>query len=167
MISVDTSVMRNLVSAASTANDAINDAVEILSRISSHNDWQCKEKDAINDYTNTNKTKIRNLQENSNSFLNAISSAANEFEEAEKSILNMFSSVESILSGVLSFAGNVFGAGESSGGFASTFSNTLKDVMGKVMAPLKDGNIFDSFIHTNTFNPIHMCNFAYLNHFHF
>ena len=71
MISIDTSIMRNLVIASTNANNAITDAMEVLNRISTHNDWACKEKDAINEYTNTNKNRIRQLQENSSSFLNA------------------------------------------------------------------------------------------------
>ena len=99
--------MRNLVAAATTANDAITDAMELLNRISNHNDWACKEKDAINEYSVKNKTRARQLQENASAFLHAVTAATNEFEATENSISDMFSSVESILSDILSVVGNI------------------------------------------------------------
>lgn len=104
MISMDTEQMRNLVAAASAANGAISEAVEALNRISTHDDWACKEKDAINQYTNTNKNRVRQLQENSSAFLAALTGAATGFEETEHSIADLFSSVESLLSNLLSIS---------------------------------------------------------------
>ena len=104
MISIDTSTMQQLVQAASTANSAIDQAMEILNRISSHNDWACKEKDAINDYTTNNKKRARQLHENAQSFFNAVKCVSVDFETAETDISDMFSSVESLLAGVLQVA---------------------------------------------------------------
>lgn len=107
MISIDTSTLQQLVQAASTANDAINEAMEILNRISSHNDWSCKEKDAINDYTTNNKKRARQLHENALSYFNAVKCISHDFETAETGISDMFSSVESLLAGVLQAAEGV------------------------------------------------------------
>lgn len=170
MISIDTSIMRNLVTASSTANNAITDAMEVLNRISTHNDWACKEKDAINEYTNTNKNRIRQLQENSSSFLNAITEAATEFEETETSISDMFSSVESMISNILSITAataGVIGGPLQQGGFllpefTSTFSGVIKDVLKDIVPQTRQEgyNPFDAFIANNVTDPIALCNFS-------
>lgn len=159
MISIDTAIMRNLVTAASTANNAITDAVEVLNRISAHNDWACKEKDAINDYTNTNKNRIRQLQENAGSFLNAINGAATEFEEAETSISDMFSSVESILSNVLSISVGVDGNFLKQNKVFPIYSNIFKDILSDHSLQ-KNYNPLEAYIAQNITEPIAMCNFA-------
>ena len=101
MISIDTEIMRQLVLACSAANDSINDAVDVLNRVTSHNDWGCKERNSINEYTNQNKVRIRALQEKSKSFLNTLTAVSHDFENAETSISDMFSSLEGLLGSVI------------------------------------------------------------------
>lgn len=168
MISIDTSIMRNLVVAATTANNAITDAMEVLNQISTHNDWACKEKDAINEYTNTNKNRIRQLQENSSSFLNAITGASTEFEATETSIVDMFSSVESIISNVLSITAATAGASGGplqQGGSPLPEFPLIKDALKYIMPrTMTDGyNPFESFTLNNITEPIAMCNFSDIN----
>ena len=169
MISIDTSIMRNLVTASTTANNAITDAMEVLNRISNHNDWACKEKDAINDYTNTNKNRIRQLQENSSSFLIAITGATTEFEETETSISDMFSSVESMISNILSITAATTGViggplqhGTPIADFPSGFSNIIKDVLKDIVPQTRQEgyNPLEAFIANNVTEPIALCNFS-------
>lgn len=168
MISIDTAIMRELVTVSTTANNAITDAMDVLNRISAHNDWACKEKDAINEYTIANKNRIRQLQENSSSFLSAITGAAAEFEQTETSISDMFSSVESMLSNILSISvaatgiiGGPLQHGTPAPGFPSTFSNILKDILKDSIPGSKhDGfNPFDNFTYVNIMEPLPICNF--------
>ena len=160
MISIDTAIMRDLVAASSIANNAITDAMEVLNRISTHNDWECKEKDAINEYTNTNKNRIRQLQENSYAFLNAITDATSEFEETEISILDMFSSVESIISSILSITGASVGAdGGLSQSFSPNFSNIIADVF-RDITRMEGYDPLSAFVSNNVTAPIAVCNFS-------
>lgn len=170
MISIDTAIMRNLVTATSTANNAITDAMEVLNRISTHNDWACKEKDAINEYTNTNKNRIRQLQENSAAFLNAITGAVAEFEQTETSISDMFSSVESMLANILSITvatAGVIGGPLQQGGsplpefpqqFPSMVETIIKDHLPNTI--MEGWNPLDSFVANNITKPITVCNFS-------
>ncbi|MBO5869588.1 MAG: hypothetical protein J6Q89_02445 [Clostridia bacterium] len=181
MISIDTTIMRDLVTASTTANNAITDAMEVLSRITAHNDWACKEKDAINEYTYTNKTKICQLQEHSRSFLTAISGAAAEFDGAETSISDMFSSVESLISNIFSIASGVV-ADVVDGipqhttpptGFLNNFSDIISDIIKDILPQQSQPsvvdlwgqtaqnfhNAFDSFIVNNVTEPIPICHF--------
>lgn len=138
MISIDTEIMRQLVSACSAANDSINEAVDVLNRVTTHNDWGCKERDSINEYTNQNKNRIRVLQEKSRSFLNALTLVSHDFEDAETSISDMFSSLESILGSVIAIpiAGSVvINNGNSDGStwptqFPSNFHNIFNEFFG-------------------------------------
>lgn len=170
MISIDTAIMRNLVTATSTANNAITDAMEVLNRISTHNDWACKEKDAINEYTNTNKNRIHQLQENSSAFLSAITGAATEFEETETSISDMFSSVESMISNILSITaattGVIGGPLQTNGSplpeFPQAFPTIMQDIIKDFFPKTGTDSFgpFEAFIANNVTEPIAMCNFG-------
>lgn len=102
MISIDTTVLRDLVNAASSVNEAVNDAAEVLYSITTHNSWGCRERDAINDYTAKNKTKIKTMKENTDAFYHIIRTITGEFENTERSIADLFGSVESVISSVIS-----------------------------------------------------------------
>lgn len=97
MISIDTGLMRQLVSASNTANAEIDKAVTSLNRVATHYDWECPEKVVINNYTEQNKKAVRRLQENSRNFLNALTNTVQEFENSENSINNLFSGLEALI----------------------------------------------------------------------
>lgn len=170
MISIDTAVMRDLANVAANANNAITDAMDVLNRITTHNDWACKEKNAINDYTNTNKNRIRQLQENSASFLNAINGAAADFEQTETSISEMFSSVESMLANILSITvatpGVIGGPLQSGGSPLGEFPEALPTKMETIIKDYlpqtrMDGfNPMEAFELNNITDPISLCEFA-------
>lgn len=101
MIVLDTALLKELASVSAAANDAIDDAVGALSRVSTHNDWGCREKYAINEYAVTNRSKIQQIQQNSGTLFNMLTQTANEFEEMEKNIASWFPLVESLISGIV------------------------------------------------------------------
>ncbi len=94
MISLDTELMKTLVEGCVAANNNIEDAVAALAGITSHRDWGCKEKTRIDEYTDTNKNKIKQLQECSGNFLSVLRQVTHDFEETEKSIIDMASDVD-------------------------------------------------------------------------
>ena len=190
MISIDTALLRELVSASSVANNAIDNAVDALNRVSTHNDWGCKEKYAINEYAITNRNKIKQLQENSRGFLNVITQVSNEFETSENSIIDLFSSVESLLSGMLSIPVSIVANGNThtgtnagiiSGNFEEIFRDFSKRLfandggnVGYIETPdhLKDIGIYymgvkadsmGSYTANNLTEPIAVCNFEDIN----
>ena len=143
MISIDTEIMRQLVSACSAANDSINEAVDVLNRVTAHNDWGCKERNSINEYTNQNKVRIRALQEKSKSFLSTLTQVSHDFENAETSISDMFSSLESLLGGVIAIpitGGGLINTGTWGGNapqIPSNFQNIFNDFFGNSITPIK------------------------------
>lgn len=163
MISIDTDIMKELVRATSTANDAIDEAVEVLNKITIHNDWGCKEKNSINNYTTSNKNKIKTLQEHSRSFLSILSSVSAEFENSENRIKDMFQSVESLLGKVFStLTGGQTSA--ASGSQTSDISSIITGTKQTLSYEIVDGKVvwkpseattnpFDGLISGRTENP--------------
>ena len=111
MISIDTQLMRDLVSGCTSANDAIEEAVSALAAIPSHDDWGCREKVRINEYTIINKSKIQELKQNADSFLKVLKQVTHDFEEAENSIADSASDVDSVLGPIISIPTPVFDSG--------------------------------------------------------
>lgn len=175
MISIDTALLRELVSASSVANDAIDNAVDALNRVSTHNDWGCKEKYAINEYAITNRNKIKQLQENSREFLNVITQVSNEFETSENSIIDLFSSVESLLSGMLSIPVSVVTNGHTHTGtnqlgFAENFADIISKWQKSIeWKPIDDiavpicANPFETYTRNSLTDAISVCNFEDIN----
>lgn len=101
MISVDTEQIKQLASIARTSNDAINDAMNALNQVTTHNDWGCRERTQLNEYIQKNKTKMKQIQEASSNYLRVISDVAGEFETVEREIPNLFESVEGVISQII------------------------------------------------------------------
>lgn len=165
IIDIDTMVLKGLVSAASVANESIDNAVDALNRVSVHNDWGCKEKNAINDYAITNRNKIKKIQENSRGFLNEITHVANEFETSENSIIDWFTSVESILGDLLK-VGGLFDGREHTGtnreGFPGGFDAVVRGWLGnRIIDDLGalGRNALESYTRDTIIKGIPICNF--------
>ena len=50
----------------------VEEAARILTSITEHNNWNCKERDAINDYTQSNAREILKISEKSGNFANVM-----------------------------------------------------------------------------------------------
>lgn len=109
MISIDTDMLRQLATAANEANEAIGNATLQLTAITEHRDWGCKEKNTINEYTISNKKKIRILQDNSSSFLSALNDVVNDFENTEKNVCSNTGGIDSIIANVMDAASGAIG----------------------------------------------------------
>lgn len=112
MITIDTTIMKELVGIASAANSAIDAAVDALNRVSIHNDWGCREKTAINEYCITNKRKVKNLQENASQFLTSITKAANDFEGLEGALGKLMGNLDGVISKAITIMPNNYDVGK-------------------------------------------------------
>lgn len=102
MILIDTEVIKQLSAAAQSATAELESASQILSQITTHNDWGCKERETINAYIINNRKKMQDLMESSKNFTGALGQIAEEFVNTENSISDMFAGVENILRPILS-----------------------------------------------------------------
>ncbi len=168
MISVDTEVIRQIVSVCSTANESINEAVDALNRVTSHNDWNCKERDTINEYTSQNKIKIRALQERSRNFLSVLTSVSYDFENAENSIGDMFSSLEGLLGGIIAIpivkpASEVIQENSTYTDSNMWPSNILSKLQDTINHSLIKQNPLVNYSLSRLFDSISICNFSDIN----
>ncbi len=136
VISIDTLIMKQLASAAASSNESVNDAVEALNRIAIHNDWGCKEKDAINDYSVANKNKIKQLQEHSRAFLNSVSQAADDFDKSENDVIGWGSGIDSIIGACIGVIGT--GTTHTGGNNRPSIFPDMKEILKDI---LKDDGI--------------------------
>ena len=79
------------------ANENIRQAAQLLMSITQHNDWSCKERDQINDYTTQNAKEIKEISEESENFTRAIGFASEGFRGQEKSVSESFDSIDGLL----------------------------------------------------------------------
>lgn len=131
MIVLDCDLIKQLSDAARSANDSITDATNILNQIPAHNEWGCREKNAINEFTMRNKNKIKEIQTTSSLFLSKLDEISQNFVKAEATLGSKFSSVDKIIGAVISSSGGIYKAasGIINRNWSSTFvSDIMKDV---------------------------------------
>lgn len=98
MISIDSDVLRGLTTAANATVSEISAGIEKLNLVTEHNDWNCAERDNINEMIKSSKKKINTLSINTQSFLDLIRQSANRFDEVDSDATKAFQSVHDLLS---------------------------------------------------------------------
>ena len=101
MIYVDTDQLITMMGMLSTANDKINEAMEMLLQTTIHDDWGCKERDTINAYVLESREKCRTLKERCDNYTNAAKQASDGFLERESEISEMLSGVDDLIGHLL------------------------------------------------------------------
>jgi hypothetical protein len=90
IIDVNPQTITGIAQTIANAYGEVEEAARILTSITEHNNWNCKERDAINDYTRSNAQEILKISEKSGNFANVM-----------KVVAEMFTSVESIIASML------------------------------------------------------------------
>lgn len=101
MIQIDTEVLKQLAATAKSATNELESASQILNQITSHNDWGCKERHAINDAIQKIRKNMMVLRDSSEGFTSTIVQIAEEFAEVERKIPDMFEGLEGLLAKIL------------------------------------------------------------------
>lgn len=102
MLSIDTTLLKQLVNAVQTSNNTIHEATELLNQVVVHNDWGCSERNQINEFTLQNKNMVKELQEENDNFLRVMNEVLDEFERVEAELPNMFDSVDRVIGEIIS-----------------------------------------------------------------
>ena len=102
IIDVNPQTITEIAQTIANAYGEVEEAARILTSITEHNNWNCKERDAINDYTQSNAREILKISEKSGNFANVMKTVAENFTTDEKNISEMFTSVESMIGSILS-----------------------------------------------------------------
>lgn len=107
MIYIDTDRLLEVMNTLEVANNSVDEANQYLMQITTHNNWGCKERYVINEYTLKCRQEARKIQESSNSFYQSAKQVAREFVETENGISKLFGTVESIIGKILSVSGKI------------------------------------------------------------
>lgn len=102
IISIDTQKMGAIVAAANDVCVEIDACVSALLPVVEHNDWNCKERDAINDGITAVKGHVRQLQETTTSFANMVQRTADMFDAFELAVPNRYQALDTVLGTVFS-----------------------------------------------------------------
>ena len=102
IIDVNPQTITEIAQTIANAYGEVEEAARILTSITEHNNWNCKERDAINEYTHSNAQEILKISEKSGNFANVMKMVAETFATDEKNISEMFTSVESVIGSILS-----------------------------------------------------------------
>ena len=86
IIDVNPQTITGIAQTIANAYGEVEEAVRILTSITEHNNWNCKERDAINDYTRSNAQEILKISEKSGNFANVMKTVAENFTTDEKNI---------------------------------------------------------------------------------
>lgn len=154
MISIDSDVLRSLTSAANATVSEISAGVEKLQAVTTHDDWNCAERDRINDLITAAKKKIHTLSINTQTYLDLIRQSANRFDEADSNTTKAFQSVQDSLSDFFSIKSPVVYL--ASGTASTQMHDTLYDSV--QIHDFQTANIINNI---NT--PIKVCNYADLD----
>ena len=83
MITIDSDILRSMTSVAGTAVDDITSGKDKLYNVTTHDDWNCVERDYINDGIMNMKKKIDILQGKTSYFLELIKQSADKFDSVD------------------------------------------------------------------------------------
>ena len=104
MISIDSDVLRSLTAVADTASQEMTSGAEKLNQVTVHDDWNCAERDIINEHIVTMKQKTKALQNKTQSFLDLLRTTADRFDAADSSINLSFVNLQKTISDSMSIA---------------------------------------------------------------
>ncbi len=94
MIIVDTEKIFAMSSLAMQTKDVLESCVKIISSLTEHNDWNCIERDYVNESLLTTKSKVLSLNNNIDYFSGTLKNVASQFESFENAIPNQYQSLE-------------------------------------------------------------------------
>lgn len=104
LISINTEVLASVAALARSINEEINEISAIMNRVTTHDDWNCKERDGINDAIVENRNMQTTVQNMSENFAALLTDIADRFLEAEKTLPNKFQGIDAILGTAISVA---------------------------------------------------------------
>lgn len=97
IISIDTEMMNTMAALAQDASIAQEESVVSLIPVVEHYDWNCKERDEINERIVSIKKGNQRLSETLQEFAQSIRRVANQFDEEERAIPSRYQHLDTLL----------------------------------------------------------------------
>ncbi len=153
IIKIDIEILSQIAAKVNLANQLIEKCEVQLKSITEHNEWNCKERDFINEVANEIKAKSSYLRQDFNGFVYSVNSAAEHFSDAKSTILQLIRKVDISV-------GKTWGIeSKTTVGVGSGVSSKITSVCNS----LKVDNALDNYTVANITNGISICNFNTLN----
>ena len=111
IISIDTEILNQIAALTIEANTEIEDGSSRLNKVVEHDDWNCKERDQINDNILYIKSAQAKLSQSIIEYSNAMNRIAVAFSEAENALPNEFQHIDVMIGSALSLTGSSNGGG--------------------------------------------------------
>lgn len=102
IVSLNTQTLNELSQESISVSTEISAAFDCLSPIVEHNDWNCSERDLINEMINTIKLFSKELKESAESFSSSLQQTASSFDDLEKKTPSSMQSTHAIFAEKLS-----------------------------------------------------------------
>jgi len=131
IISIDTEVMNTMAGLAQQASEEQDASVVSLIPVVEHYDWNCKERDEINERIMNIKKGNQKLSETLQEFAQAIRNVANRFDEEENAIPGRYQYIDTLLGQA--------SAGETPSADTSAVGATFKKIVQDREYPMHDG----------------------------
>lgn len=107
LISINTEVLASVAALARSINEEINEISAIMNRVTTHDDWNCKERDGINEDIVQNRNMQKSIQNMSENFATLLTDIADRFLEAERTLPNKFQRIDAIIGTAISAVNNM------------------------------------------------------------
>ncbi len=108
IISIDTEAMVSLANLAEAVNTELSSAFSCLLPVTEHHDWNCKERDTVNEAVTSVRTSALKLKETAADFSAAVQAAANDFNEYERKTPAALQKLSGNISAALSAGASVW-----------------------------------------------------------
>lgn len=152
-IKVDTLLMQQMASGSLRAQEYLNQAADAANAITIHDDWNCKERDIINDNVLNIKKFDNKICENMNYFAEKVNELATQFEEFDRLLSSQFSSFDSSV-------GDMYQIGHSVGGNAAMYHAFSENDIEQAMTDAGSNTYWDQYHISNIAKPISVVSFA-------
>lgn len=127
-INIDTDSLKLAANTAKKANDNISQAMNLISQVTEHNDWQCARRDQINEFARNNRTAIGKLQSDAESFYNALQIVADRFVEREQDVAKQSNSIDELLQKTISLVPSIAKSAASGAASGAVSISSLPDM---------------------------------------
>lgn len=111
IIKIDTDTLREVTNCARSATEMVDEATALMQRVVIHEDWTCRERDIINEYTMENRRRVQELQSFAGSLYQAVAASLAEFEALQEQTAASFGGVDGEIAAVLSLTPGVISGG--------------------------------------------------------
>lgn len=148
VIQIDTELMRNMAALAMRATEAIDNSATHTYKVMQHDDWNCAERDYINEFIELNRNYQKRISEKIEFFSQSVNKVAQAFADAEISIPGMFGDVDAAVGAAAAIETERLDSG--------TSTNSL---CGALAAEIQPTNSFEGYALSSVSNSLQVCNF--------